>query len=151
MSKAPLSLAAASLLLALGAANPAAAEQATAGTPAPTEAVVDTADDNATAELARDTRSEDYRQAIKDLESNQGAYADQLSEYLLSLGLSLQQSGAHQDAIDAFKRGVHLARINDGLYSARQIPLLQREIASHMALGQYAVPRSQSHRDSTMA
>ncbi|MEP4147116.1 MAG: hypothetical protein ABJL54_07825 [Halioglobus sp.] len=82
--------------------------------------------------------SDEYQQAIADLESTQGAYAAQLPEYLLSLGLSLQKSGNHQAAISAFKRGVHLARINDGLYSAQQIPLLQREMASHMALGQYA-------------
>ncbi|MEP5567155.1 MAG: hypothetical protein ABJN62_04915 [Halioglobus sp.] len=82
--------------------------------------------------------SDDYERAIADLESAQGAYASQLPEYLLSLGLSLQKSGNHQAAISAFKRGVHLARINDGLYSAQQIPLLQREMASHMALGQYA-------------
>ena len=82
--------------------------------------------------------SDDYRQAVAALESSHGAYANQLPEYLLSLGLSLQTSGDHEGAIDAFKRGVHLARINDGLYSAQQIPLLQREMASHMALGQYA-------------
>lgn len=79
-----------------------------------------------------------YLREIVKLESAGGAYDAQLPEYLLSLGLNLQQSGSHQAAIDAFKRGVHLARINDGLYSAQQIPMLQREIASHMALGQYA-------------
>ena len=80
----------------------------------------------------------EYQREITKLESSGGAYDAQLPEYLLSLGLSLQQSGNHQAAIDAFKRGVHLARINDGLYSAQQVPMLQREIASHMALGQYA-------------
>lgn len=88
--------------------------------------------------LARDDSSDDYRREITRLESAMGAYSGQLPEYLLSLGLSLQQSGQHQAAIDAFKRGIHLARVNDGLYSAQQIPMLQREIASHMALGQYA-------------
>ncbi len=82
--------------------------------------------------------NDEYRRAIAELESNQGAYANQLPEYLLSLGLSLQKSGDHKAAISAFKRGVHLARINDGLYSAQQIPLLQREMASLMALGEYA-------------
>ncbi|RLQ22328.1 hypothetical protein DWB85_08595 [Seongchinamella sediminis] len=87
--------------------------------------------------LLKDDGSDAYRREITRLESALGAYSGQLPEYLLSLGLSLQQSGQHQAAIDAFKRGIHLARINDGLYSAQQIPMLQREIASHMALGQY--------------
>jgi len=78
-----------------------------------------------------------YRTAIADIESSQGAYAEGLQEQLLSLGLSLQQQGRHDEAIRALKRGVHLARINDGLYSIDQIPLLQTEIASHMATGQF--------------
>ena len=56
-----------------------------------------------------------YRQAITDLESAQGAYATQLPEQLLGLGLSLQNAGQHEEAVRVFKRGVHLARVNDGL------------------------------------
>ncbi|MEP1473152.1 MAG: hypothetical protein ABJK25_19400 [Halieaceae bacterium] len=78
-----------------------------------------------------------YRSAIAEVESNEGAYAQALQEQLLSLGLSLQQQGRHEEAIAVLKRGVHLARINDGLYSIDQIPLLQTEIASHMASGQF--------------
>ncbi|MEH6587276.1 MAG: hypothetical protein V7720_12005 [Halioglobus sp.] len=84
------------------------------------------------------TSGNQYRTAIAALESTQGAYSPQLTESLLSLGVALQQSGDHSGAIKAFKRGVHLARINDGLYSAQQIPMLQGEVGSHMALGQYA-------------
>ena len=78
-----------------------------------------------------------YRQAIEEMESSQGAYAEGLQEQLLSLGMSLQQQGRHDEAIRVLKRGVHLARINKGLYSVDQIPLLQTEIASHMASGQF--------------
>ena len=78
-----------------------------------------------------------YRQAIEEMESSQGAYAEGLQEQLLSLGMSLQQQGRHDEAIRVLKRGVHLARINNGLYSIDQIPLLQTEIASHMASGQF--------------
>ena len=80
-----------------------------------------------------------YRNAIAEVESSEGAYAQGLQEQLLSLGLSLQQQGRHDEAIAVLKRGVHLARINDGLYSIDQIPLLQTEIASHMASGQFVV------------
>lgn len=79
-----------------------------------------------------------YREAITELESAQGAYAAPMSETLLGLGIALQRDENHSEAIRAFRRGIHLARINDGLYTPGQIPMLQREIASHLALGQYA-------------
>lgn len=79
-----------------------------------------------------------YRAAIAKIESSQGAYAAGLSEQLLSLGLSMQSQGRHTEAIDLFKRGVHLARINNGLHSVEQIPLLQGQISSQVALGNYA-------------
>jgi hypothetical protein len=64
---------------------------------------------------------------------------------LLSLGLALQSQGQHDEAVGLFKRGVHLARINDGLYSTQQIPLLQGQIASHIALGDYAQADERQH------
>ena len=78
-----------------------------------------------------------YRDVIDTLEVEGGAYAQQLPEQLLGLGLSLQQQGRHPEAIDAFKRGVHLSRINDGLYGAGQLPLLEAQITSHVAQGEF--------------
>lgn len=77
-------------------------------------------------------------QAISRIESRDGAYSADLPEQMLSLGLALQQQDRHPEAVDVFKRGVHLARINNGLYSPEQIPLLQGEITSSIALGEYA-------------
>ncbi len=79
-----------------------------------------------------------YESQIEALEIQHGAYAAGLSEPLLGLGLALQSQGRHDEAVELFKRGVHLARINDGLHSAAQIPLLQGEISSHLASGDYA-------------
>ena len=79
----------------------------------------------------------DYREAIAELEDAAGPYGEGLSEKLLGLGLALQQQGPHAEAVTVFKRGVHLARINGGLYSGSQIPLLQSQISSHLALGDY--------------
>lgn len=83
-----------------------------------------------------DTQS--YQQAITAIESSGGAYAGGLSESLLGLGQVLQRQGRHDEAIDVLKRGAHLTRINEGLYCAQQIPLLQAEIASHKAQRDYA-------------
>jgi hypothetical protein len=77
-------------------------------------------------------------EAINQIESRDGAYAADLPEQMLSLGLALQQQDRHGEAVDVFKRGVHLARINNGLYCPEQVPLLQGEIRSSIALGEYA-------------
>lgn len=79
-----------------------------------------------------------YRDVILDLEHSEGAYSPRIAEHLLSLGGALQQAGRHAEAIDVFKRGVHLSRINGGLYGGEQVPLLQSEIRSHIALGNFA-------------
>lgn len=79
----------------------------------------------------------DYEARIAAIETHRGAYAADLSESLLGLGMALQAQGRHTEAIGLFKRGVHLARVNDGLYCTQQIPLLQGEIASHVAIGNY--------------
>jgi tetratricopeptide (TPR) repeat protein len=80
-----------------------------------------------------------YRKAIATMESSDGAYAEGLSESLLSLARTLQSQGRHDEAIDVFKRGTHLTRVNDGLYCEQQIPLVQGEIGSHVAKGNYAL------------
>ena len=76
-----------------------------------------------------------FLDALASIESNQGAYAQALPEQLISLGQALQQQGRYSEAADVFKRGVHLARINNGLYSAEQIPFIQGEISSNLAVG----------------
>ncbi len=80
-----------------------------------------------------------YQNAIKEIESSEGAYAGGLSESLLSLALTLQSQGRHAEAIKLFRRGIHLARVNEGLYCPQQIPLLQGEIASYIAAQNYAL------------
>jgi tetratricopeptide (TPR) repeat protein len=78
-----------------------------------------------------------YQFYITDLENRFGPYAPGLSEQLLGLGVSYQNQGLHEQAIEVFKRGVHVSRVNNGLQSSEQIPLLQRMISSHVALGQF--------------
>ncbi|HEY6132097.1 MAG TPA: tetratricopeptide repeat protein, partial [Halioglobus sp.] len=111
----------------------------------PVAAGVETPDTLATASEATppapaDTRHEErvYQEAIAELESSEGAYAQGLTESLLSLARTLQSQGRHPEAIKLFRRGVHLARVNEGLYCPQQIPLLQAEIASAIAVQDYA-------------
>jgi hypothetical protein len=71
------------------------------------------------------------------METNAGAFAPGLTEQLLGLGLNLQALDRHAEAAKVLKRGVHVSRVQSGLYAADQIPLLRAEIRSHIALGQF--------------
>ncbi len=103
------------------------------GVPAAAQDAGDAVGDDATTDTERAMRD-----AIDRIESRQGAYGAGLPEQMLSLGLALQQQERHGEAVALFKRGVHLARINNGLYCTEQIPLLQGEIQSAIALGNYS-------------
>jgi hypothetical protein len=97
-----------------------------------------TATPEPSAEIVADSEQlKAIRNAVEIAESGSGAYAAELPEQLLSMGLALQRESRHTDAVNVFKRGSHLARINNGLYSAEQIPFLEREITSHLALGEF--------------
>ena len=87
--------------------------------------------------VSEETGAPAYRRRIEALEARSGAFAPGLAQELLGLGLALQHSGDHEGAIDVFKRGIHLARIEEGLYGPSQIAILQGEIASRIAMGTY--------------
>jgi hypothetical protein len=88
---------------------------------------------------ARLQQEQAYMRSIEAMESEGGAYAQELPESLLGLALTLQSQGRHADAIALFRRGIHLTRVNEGLYCEQQIPLLQGEIASNLAIQDYAM------------
>jgi tetratricopeptide (TPR) repeat protein len=88
-----------------------------------------------------------YLQSIENAEQGGGAYADGLAEPLQDLGRAYQAEAKHPEAMDFFTRALHLSRINEGLYSESQLPLLGYMIESHMAMGQLgAVDNKQSYR-----
>lgn len=77
-----------------------------------------------------------FQDALAELESANGAYAQALPEQLYSLGLALQETEQHEEAITTFKHGIHLTRINQGLYSLEQIPFIKAEINSNLIIGE---------------
>jgi hypothetical protein len=85
-----------------------------------------------------DSLLEAYRREIAELELSGGAYSPALTEPLLELGTALQRAGLHEEAVRVLRRSLHLARINDGLYSQAQLAMLEAEIRSHIALGQFS-------------
>lgn len=79
---------------------------------------------------------ENYQSAIARQESEAGPYNPALSELSFGLGNTLLYNYRYTEAISAYKRSMHLHRVNDGVYSLSQAPMLRGIIKSHIELGQ---------------
>lgn len=78
-----------------------------------------------------------YLDAITEIENTYGPYNKDLSQHLMGLGLNYQNRGRHKEAVDIFRRAMHVSRISDGLYSLSQIPMLEHLIESGVASGDW--------------
>ncbi len=78
-----------------------------------------------------------YNGAVTDIELDGGAWDGGLVEELASLGRLQQQQGNHLGAIETLDRAIHVNRINSGLYTLEQIPVVEQLIQSYMALGDW--------------
>lgn len=56
---------------------------------------------------------------------------------LTTLGSLLQEQGDHEEAINHYEQAMQIVRVNDGLFSERQLPMQAAIIDSHLALGDY--------------
>ena len=82
--------------------------------------------------------SEDrYRSTIDEIEAIEGPYGGSLTQNLIGLGLTMQDQGNHNEAIEHFTRAVHINKINEGLYNLNQVPVLERLIESYVAQGNW--------------
>ena len=79
---------------------------------------------------------EQYRNIVGDSEAEQGPFSDTLREDLFSIGELYQQLEEHDEAIKAFERALNVSRINFGLRSLDQIPLLENMAESYLAMQQ---------------
>ena len=80
---------------------------------------------------------ENYRERIEEIEAEYGAYGAGMDEQLLGLATALQRTGAHEAAISEFRRAMLINRVNEGLYSLNQAPMIERMIDSQIALNQW--------------
>ena len=78
---------------------------------------------------------EQYLQVITETEAQEGPFDTGLFEYYLDLGLAYQDQGLHEEAIEAFEKAEYISRINNGLYSPDQFPVVERMIESYIATG----------------
>src|SRR5210317_943906 len=72
-----------------------------------------------------DNQGERFHQQLAALEDSEGPYSDALAEPLTSLGRYYRASGDLEQATRMYRRALHLVRVNDGLYSERQMPVLR--------------------------
>lgn len=76
-----------------------------------------------------------YEQQVKAQELLDGPYAETLAESLSSLGHYHRDRGDYRKAEDLYLRALHVVRVNDGLYSERQIPLMRDLLNLYRATG----------------
>ena len=76
-----------------------------------------------------------YEQQVRAQELLDGPYAETLAESLSSIGHYHRERGDYRKAEDLYIRALHVVRVNDGLYSERQIPLLRDLLNLYHATG----------------
>ena len=76
-----------------------------------------------------------YEKSVTEREAIGGAYDIQLSEQFVSLATAYNKAGRHSEAEDAFKSALHINRVNNGIYSLSQEPMLRGIIESLHARG----------------
>ncbi|MCZ6831652.1 MAG: hypothetical protein O7F73_19080 [Gammaproteobacteria bacterium] len=76
-----------------------------------------------------------YRSQVEAAELAHGPYSPLLGETLADEAIYLEQQGDHEAAINSLRRAVHVTRINDGLHSAMQLPLVRRLFDNYLAVG----------------
>lgn len=69
--------------------------------------------------------SRSFQLQLDEFESKAGPYADSLAEPLLGLGRYYTQRGDYEKALELYRRALHIVRLNDGLYSRRQAPVVR--------------------------
>ena len=69
------------------------------------------------------------------LEVQGGPYADALAEPLAGLGRYYRDRGELEQAQRLYRRALHVVRVNDGLYSERQLPILRELLNGYRMTG----------------
>jgi len=84
----------------------------------------------------RGSRAE-YEERIKQIESSRGAYDYELVPELIGMGFLFLEQTDQAGAANVFQRALHIVRVNEGLYSTRQLPLIDLLIESNSKLQEW--------------
>ncbi len=79
-----------------------------------------------------------FEESIANFEIEGGVYDFRLSELYLGQGNAHHQAGDFQLAIDAYNEALQLSRINGGLFTEDQVPIVEELIDSYLNLGDIA-------------
>jgi tetratricopeptide (TPR) repeat protein len=93
------------------------------------EAITPADDPLPTTQLSVDSRDEILAQIqtqLDLLESSRDAYDIGISELSLELGAHYAELGYYDQSLEAYRRALHIARINYGLTSEQQLPILEQ-------------------------
>lgn len=81
---------------------------------------------------------EQYSERIADIQSEYGPYDERLIAPLENLTRVLLEAGNHEDALTALEQQLQVYRVNDGLYTARQIPVIETRLKTYAETGDWA-------------
>lgn len=84
-----------------------------------------------------DIERDEYERQLAQVEITGGPYADGLTEPLLGLARYHRGQGELETALALYRRALHLVRVNDGLYSERQIPLVREQLQLYREAGDF--------------
>lgn len=79
----------------------------------------------------------EYSEYISRIESESGVYAYALVPYLIGLGIAHSNDDNPAAAATAFSQALQITRVNTGLYSPLQLPLLERLTEINESLGRW--------------
>lgn len=79
-------------------------------------------------------RIEGYEDLIRQTVEDEGLFSENLRQHYQSLALALQDTGQHEEAVSTFEKAIHIARVNDGLFTVRQIDDVQGIVESLAAI-----------------
>ncbi len=83
----------------------------------------------------KDGRQLEYQRQLADREQGGGPYVDSLAEPLVALADIYRGDGDFGQALKLYRRALHVVRVNDGLYSERQVPILRELFRTYRATG----------------
>ena len=86
------------------------------------------------ANLQRERTMAEYGTAVTAIEAQGGVWDPLLVEQLSALGELQQLQGDHETAVATYDRAMHNNRINNGLHTTDQVPIVEELIDSYLAM-----------------
>ncbi|MBT7950161.1 MAG: hypothetical protein HN764_00925 [Gammaproteobacteria bacterium] len=81
--------------------------------------------------LERRESQQAYEHRINEIEANGGVFDGAMLPELIGLGILHQEQLNHEEAANAFQRALYIIRVNEGLYSTKQLPVIDFLIESN--------------------